>query len=361
MVGRQTPFLALVIPFILVVITEGRSGLRRSWVVALTAGLSFAVCQSALSTSVSPQLVDMLAALIATACTMTVLRLRRASLHAPAPAGAVPVTATGPATSGVAVASADPAATVTADSVTERARAFAPYVLVMLVVAAAQLPALQSLWDATTTKFSWPGLHVLANSGKAVTATNASFTWLNNPGSLALIAGVLCAPVLGLGPVRAGVTYLKTLHQLRWAIFTVCCVVGLSYVMNLSGQTITLGVWLAGAGVLFPFVSPLIGWLGTALTGSDTSTNTLFGTLQVTTAHSTGLSATLLAAANSSGGVMGKAISPQNLTIAAVAVGMAGNESILFRRVVGWTALLAGLLALLVFLQSTPVLSWLVP
>jgi lactate permease len=141
----------------------------------------------------------------------------------------------------------------------------------------------------------------------------------------------------------------------------VCCVVGVAYVMNLSGQIVTLGIWAANAGPAFAPVSPILGWFATALTGSDTSANALFGMLQLTTAHHTGLSDILLTAANTSGGVVGKAISPQNLAVGAVAVGMIGREGVLFRRVFGWTVLMIVVLSLLVYLQSTPILSWMVP
>jgi lactate permease len=138
-------------------------------------------------------------------------------------------------------------------------------------------------------------------------------------------------------------------------------VVGVAYVMNLSGQIVTLGIWAAKAGPAFAPVSPILGWFATALTGSDTSANALFGMLQLTTAHHTGLSEILLTAANTSGGVVGKAISPQNLAVGAVAVGMMGKEGVLFRRVAGWTVLMIAALSLLVYLQSTPVLGWMVP
>jgi lactate permease len=123
--------------------------------------------------------------------------------------------------------------------------------------------------------------------------------------------------------------------------------------MNLSGQTITLGQWAAGAGGFFAFLSSILGWLGVAVSGSDTSSNSLFGLLQVTAAHQTGLSPTLLAAADSSGGVLGKMISPQNLTIGASAVGMAGQEGELFRRVLGWSLLFLLVMCVLVYLQTT--------
>ena len=131
--------------------------------------------------------------------------------------------------------------------------------------------------------------------------------------------------------------------------------------MNLSGQTITLGLWVAGAGAFFAFLSPMVGWFGTAVTGSDTSANSLFGGLQVAAAHHAHRSATLLAAANSSGGVMAKMVSPQNLAIGAAAVGLTGKEGDIFRKVIGVSILLVLIMAVLVWLQSTGVLSWMVP
>jgi lactate permease len=131
--------------------------------------------------------------------------------------------------------------------------------------------------------------------------------------------------------------------------------------MNGSGQTTSLGVWLAGAGSFFVLLSPLLGWIGVAVTGSDTSSNALFGALQVQTAAEAGLDPVLMAAANSSGGVLGKMVSPQNLAIAAAAVGMAGREGDIFRKVLGWSLVLLVLMAVIVVLQSTPVLDWMVP
>lgn len=134
----------------------------------------------------------------------------------------------------------------------------------------------------------------------------------------------------------------------------------LAYVMNFSGQTVTLGLALAATGAVFAFLSPVVGWIGVAVTGSDTSANSLFGLLQTTAATQTGISPYLLGAANTSGGVLGKMISPQNLAIAAAVVGMEHKESALFRKVIWWSlGLLLGM-CVLVYLQSTPVLGWMV-
>ena len=164
--------------------------------------------------------------------------------------------------------------------------------------------------------------------------------------------------VLRVRPGAGAQDLRPTLAQIKWALVTVCAVLAVAYVMNLSGQTITLGTWAAGAGGFFAFLSPLIGWFGTAVTGSDTSTNSLFGALQVAAAHKSGLSPTLLAAANSSGGVLAKMVSPQNLAIGAAAVGLAGHEGDIFRRVIGWSIVLVLLMAVIVLLQSGRCRGW---
>ena len=154
--------------------------------------------------------------------------------------------------------------------------------------------------------------------------------------------------------------FFASAFKLRWAFLTVSAVLGLAYVMNLSGQTITIGTWIAGTGAAFAFLSPILGWLGTAVTGSDTSANALFATLQQTAAQQAGLDPTLLVAANTSGGVVGKMISPQNLTIAATSVGIVGREADLFRKTVLWSIGMLAMLCVLVYLQST-VLAWMLP
>jgi lactate permease len=168
-------------------------------------------------------------------------------------------------------------------------------------------------------------------------------------------------PLLRMGVGRAARVWLHTVFELRWAIVTVAAVLALAYVMNLSGETITIGQWLAGAGGFFAFLSALLGWFGVAVTGSDTSSNALFGALQVSAAQKADLSPTLMAAANSSGGVLGKMISPQNLAIGAAAVGLAGREGDLFRKVFGWSIVLVLLMCVIVYLQSTSLLSWMIP
>lgn len=149
--------------------------------------------------------------------------------------------------------------------------------------------------------------------------------------------------------------------ELRWAILTVASVLALAYVMNASAQTTAIGMLIAGAGGAPAFLSAVLGWFAVAVTGSDTSANALFGSLQVTAANGAGLPPDLLAAANSSGGVLGKMLSPQNLTIAAVAVRMEGEEGTLLRKVIGWSVGMLVVLAVIIALQATPVLGWMLP
>jgi lactate permease len=240
-------------------------------------------------------------------------------------------------------------------------KAYAPYAIIIAVFVVCQITAVKKLLDKATIKFHWPGLDVVSPKGKPVTLTEFTLNLLTTPGTQMLIAGVLTAIALRLSAPRALKAYGTTLHQLRWAILTVMAVLALAFVMNLSGQTITLGTWMAAAGGAFALLSPILGWLGVAVTGSDTSANSLFGALQVTAANQAGLSDILMAASNSSGGVLGKMVSPQNLAIAAAAVGMNGKEGDIFRRVVVWSLLFLLMMCALSALQASPVLSWMVP
>jgi lactate permease len=241
-------------------------------------------------------------------------------------------------------------------------RAYAPYLIIIAVFAIAQIPAIKDALAEKpwTTTFQWPGLDVVTPDGEPLTSLTFNFNWLPAAGTLLLISGLITMVVLRVSPGRALRVFVETLDQLKWAILTVASVLALAYVMNQSGQTTTLGLWAAGAGGFFAFLSPIIGWLGVAVTGSDTSSNSLFGQLQVAAAKDAGIDQVLMAAANSSGGVLGKMISPQNLAIGAAAVGLGGREGDLFRRVVGWSLLLLLIMCILVYLQSTSLLSWMV-
>ena len=243
------------------------------------------------------------------------------------------------------------------------AKAYAPYAVIIAIFSIANITAVKEFLAEKpfTFEFDWPGLEVLNAAGEPVSSTVFNFNWLPAAGTLMIFAGVITAVILKVSPAKALKAYADTYVELKSAIMTVMAVLALAFVMNLSGQTTSLGLWLAGAGGAFAILSPILGWLGVAVTGSDTSSNALFGALQVQTAREAGLDPVLMAAANSSGGVLGKMISPQNLAIAAAAVAMAGREGDLFRKVIGWSLALLVLMCVIVGLQATPVLGWMVP
>jgi lactate permease len=368
MVGRQTPFLALVVPLILIGMVDGRRGIRQAWPVAVVGGLTFAVGQFACSNFISVELTDIVASLLSTAAIVAFLRVWSPGEPLLAEDAAPTGRFQRPAAAGASVH--DPVMEkevarrddTKKDSKLDVLRAYSPYLIIIAVFSIAQIPAVkdalaESPW---TTTFQWPGLDVRTPDGEAVSSLTFNLNWLPAAGTLMLISGLLTMAAIGLSPGRSLRVAGRTLDQLKWAILTVASVLALAYVMNQSGQTITLGLWAAGAGSFFAFLSPMIGWLGVAVTGSDTSSNALFGALQVTAAKDAGVSQTLLAAANSSGGVLGKMISPQNLAIGAAAVGMAGQEGDLFRKVLGWSIVLMLAMCALVYLQSTAVLDWMV-
>ena len=249
------------------------------------------------------------------------------------------------------------------DSRGDVVRAYAPYAVIIAIFSITNITAVKEALakEPWTYLFSWPGLEVLNPAGEAVATTNFTLNWLPAAGTLMIVAGAITALILRVSPATALRTYGRTYVELRSAIVTVMAVLALAYVMNLSGQTSSLAAWLAGAGGAFALISPVLGWIGVAVTGSDTSSNALFGGLQVQTASQAGLDPLLMAAANSSGGVLGKMVSPQNLAIAAAAVGMAGREGDLLRKVLLWSVVLLVVMCAIVGLQATPVLDWMVP
>jgi len=379
-VGRQTPLLAFIVPLLLVLLVDGMRGVRQTWPVALAVGVTFAVAQFLSSNYLSVELTDIIAALAGLVAAVLILRVwtprggdeAAARLHGEYQAemrDGSDVTDGGvadPSGGGVQTQTAKQALSAHSAGLT-RGRilmAFFPYLLVIVVFSLAKLwKPLSTFLAGQDVKIPWPGLdgNVLSSAGKPVTSTVYTFQWLSSPGSLLLICGFIVALVYRVPIGRALAELGATAVKLRWAFLTVALVLALAYVMNLSGQTITIGTWIAGTGAAFAFLSPILGWLGTAVTGSDTSANALFATLQQTAAQQAGLDPTLLVAANTSGGVVGKMISPQNLTIAATSVGIVGRESDLFRKTVLWSIGLLAVLCVLVFLQSTPVLGWMLP
>ena len=375
-VGHQTPILAAFVPLLLVLMAGGRRGVRETWPVALVVGLAFAVAQWISATWISVELTDIIASLFGLAAAVLFLRVWQPSgrdealavMHADRErelalvGGDANIAASGPASDFV----------VSADELEERAQgltkgrillALFPYLLVIAVFAVAKLVTpVKDLLTGTDLKIPWPGLdgEILTASGEVSGATTYTLAWLSSPGSMLLVCGLVVALVYGIGLSGWGAEVAAIAHKMRFAFLTVASMLALAYVMNLSGQTITIGTWIAGTGALFAFLSPTLGWIGTAVTGSDTSANALFATLQQSAAETAGIDPTLLVAANTSGGVVGKMISPQNLTIAATAVGLIGRESDILRKVLPWSVGLIIAMCILVGLQST-VLAWMLP
>jgi lactate permease len=382
-VGRQTPVLAVFVPLILVAMVDGRRGLRQTWPVAVVCGFSFAAAQFVSSNYISVEMTDIIASLVAVGVTILFLRiwhpaggeealrdLRRAAETETGGGGEAGSTrsrgvGTGTGGGGTAVASPEVSVARTGQLTGGRiAMALAPYVIIIGVFAVARLVGpVNDFLTSTDIKIGWPGLdgNVLSSAGKPVSTTVYSFQWLSSPGSLLLICGIVVALIYRIGPGAAAREYYRTAYKLRWAFLTVASVLALAYVMNLSGQTLTIGNWIAATGAFFAFLSPVLGWIGTAVTGSDTSANALFATLQQAAAQRAGLDPTLLVSANTAGGVVGKMISPQNLTIAATAAGIMGREGDLFRHVIRWSIGMLLFMCVLVYLQSTPVLGWMLP
>ncbi len=348
-VGRQLPFFSVLIPAYLVVLLAGWRLMLGVLPAVLTAGVSFALVQLAVSNLVGPELTDILAALACLGALAVLLRFwQPREVYRGAERGA-PAAETG----------SDPPARV--------ARAYAMYAILVAVVLGGQLaaPWLKKVaWET-----AWPASYALVDGKpqplvvrEPPIVERASpyplryrLELLSSSGTL-VFAGALCAflamTAAGL-PSRAFLTTLaRTLAQLRLPIATIALILSIATVMNYSGMTSSLALALAATGVLFPFFSAVIGMLGVFVTGSDTASNSLFGPLQATTARISGIDPLLAAATNSSGGVMGKMISPQNLSVGAAGVGAVGREGEILRRVLGHSLLLTGLVGLLAMLQA---------
>lgn len=392
MAGRQTPFIALIVPLLLVFIVDGRRGVKQTWPVALVAGAAFGLAQFVTSNYFAVELTDVVAAVVTVAAVLLMLKVwqpkETVGMGGAVEAAAVPAVVSaggtggssaqegtaqeGTAQEGTTAARGSGGSALPADPAipTDNSRpeprqiwmAIAPYLIIIAVFSVAQIPAVKAwLTQVGSVTFAWPGLDITDSAGKPVAATKFKLDHLKATGTLLLFSGLLTMLLYKISASQGLRIYRDTVVQLRWTIVTVTAVLGLSFVMNLSGQTTTLGFALASAGGFFALLSPLIGWIGVALTGSDTSSNSLFGQMQATAAEQTGLSPVLMAASNSSAGVMGKMLSLQNLAVASAAVGLDGAEGTLFRKLIGWSLGLLALITVLIFLQSTPVLGWMVP
>jgi lactate permease len=341
MVGRQLPFFSLIIPFWLVAALSGWRGLLGVWPACLVTGLSFALVQFLVSNFHGPWLVDTASALASMGALLLLLRFWR-----PAETWRLP----GEAEATTAGARPDGGKVF---------RAWAPWLILTVIVFIWALPATKAkLAGHLEWKFPIPTLHlgVLKAPPLALKETAEAAVYTFNPlaatGTAPLLAAVIAGVLLGLGPVALGRLYLRTIWRLRLSLLTIATMLSLAFASRYAGMDATLGLAFASTGALFPFFSPILGWLGVALTGSDTASNVLFGNLQQVSAQQVGISPVLAAAANSTGGVMGKMVDAQSIVVAGVATGQNGEEGKILRSVFWHSLALAALVGFLVAAQA---------
>lgn len=339
MVGRQLPIFSLIVPFWLVAAHVGWRGMLGVWPACFVTGASFGVMQFVMSNYHGPWLVDIVSAVVAMTALVLFMKVWKPKTENENPTKEQ------------------------AGSLSHGAwKAWLPWVFLTAFVFAWGMPAVKNgLNDVFNPVIEVPLLHqavervppvvVHAELEKAVFKFNA----LSATGTAAMLAGVLAGFCLGLGPVRIVKLYAMTIWKLRVPLLTISLMLALGYVTRYSGTDTTMGLMMTGTGALFPFFSPIIGWLGVALTGSDTSSNVLFGNLQQVTANQLDLSPIHMAASNSSGGVMGKMIDAQSIVVAAVATGGhpdSPDAGTVLRSVFWHSVALALLMGVLVMVQA---------
>jgi lactate permease len=358
MIGRQLPFLAMLLPFYVMAIYGGMRSVRALWPALLVAGGSFAAAQFVSSNYLDYALTDVLSSLAALAATLAFLRV-----WAPAPdpeftMRAVPVAPRAVGADVVRGPTGDPSQARTKGTVPGW-QGWLPWIVVSVVVI---LWTHLKIFTIGQQAIPWPGLHNQA----LITLYNDkpyAAIWTFQPlatGTAILLSAVITAALVGVGPGRFVECIGQTWRQSRIAIFTVALIVGLAYLMNYSGLNYTLGLGVASVGIFFPLLSPFLGWVAVFLSGSDTSGNALFGNLQVVAANQLGLNPVLIAATNSSGGVMGKMISPQNIATGVSVTALKGQEGVVFARTFKHSIALTIVLGLLVVLQQY-VVPWMIP
>ena len=351
--GRITPLFLCWIPVLLLGILDGKRGMKQAWPAALAAGVTMGLGHILAANFLSYELTAVFASLLSFASVTLLLRAWRPRT----PEEQLSETSS-EKLSGSRVA-----------------LGLLPYWLVVVIFAVAKLWTagidVPKALESTDVTFGWPGLdgQLIDAKGQAVKATQFTFSWLSSPGTMLLLTGLIVALVYGKSssggkyPFSFGkgmTTLWKTVADLKLAILTIAVVMALAYVMNFSGQTVAIGTWLAAAGGAFAFLSSILGWVGTAVTGSATSAGALFANLQSTAGAKAGISTQLLLAANEIGGGIGKIVSPQNLAIAATAIKEPGSESTLLRKAAPYSIAFIALLGMIVVLASSGTLGFLI-
>ena len=352
MVGRQLPFFSLIVPFWLIWTFAGRRGMLEIWPAILVCGVSFAVPQFLISNFINPWIVDIGASLISMACLILFLQVWRPKELWLSPA-------LRSHDDSAATMEQKPPAKVTEPTRQQVWWALMPWIIVCVILLVWGTDLFKAFVNpATTLTYQVPNLHGLINKVPPVVTKPTpegaafAFTWLSYTGSGMLIAAIISGLFLGFSPVQLVKSYGATIKVCAYSLVTISAMLAIGTLTRLSGIDATLGLAFAGAGVLYPFFGTLLGWLGVALTGSDTASNILFGNLQRITAEQLGLSPILMSAANSSGGVMGKMIDAQSIVVASTATNWFGHEGTILRFVFWHSIALACLVGILVMLQA---------
>ncbi|MDO4241293.1 MAG: L-lactate permease [Microbacteriaceae bacterium] len=354
-VGHQTPFVAFFVPFILLWVLDGFKGLKDAWLPAAIIGASFGAAQWWAAVHFTYQLTDVVACIVSLGAAVIFLQFWK-------PRG---------------IEGVRERYGITEPEVKEELTAarvwmsLLPYVVVVAVFAIANLgKEIPAALKSTTIKIDLP----LLKERLTEKSTHFVFSWLDNPGTYLLISGLIVTVIymifnekgryaLTFGGVLSDLP--ATAYKMRWTAVTIAAVLAIASVMGFSGQTVAIGKYVSTLGAIYALLAPVLGWVGVAVTGSDTSANALFSKLQVTAAEQlqhagvSGATPELLLAANTTGGVVGKMVSPQSLAIAATSVNLEGKESDIFKAVLPWSFILLGAICAIVFLQSN-VLSWMV-
>ncbi|WP_144174974.1 lactate permease LctP family transporter [Pseudomonas sp. Kh13] len=353
MTGRQLPLLSLFVPFWLVFMMDGLRGVKETWPAALVAGLSFAVTQYFTSNFIGPELPDItsaLASLIALTLFLKVWQPKRSFAEAKGSVGAAVVQPSGSQPSPY--------------SFGEIFKAWSPFLILTVLVTIWTLKPFKAAFAPGGAMYNFvfnfaiPHLDQLVIKSAPIvaapTAMPAVFKLdpISATGTAIFLSALISMAVLKVNFKTGLTTFKETFWELRWPILSIGMVLAFAFVTNYSGMSSTMALVLAGTGAAFPFFSPFLGWLGVFLTGSDTSSNALFSSLQATTAHQIGVNDTLLVAANTSGGVTGKMISPQSIAVACAATGLVGKESDLFRFTVKHSLFFATIVGLITLIQA---------
>jgi lactate permease len=346
MVGRTLPALSLFVPFYLVFLM---SGLKRSMEVfpaILTTGLSFAFFQWFSSNYMGPMLPDVISSLASIICLMVLLKFWKPKSIWRFKDEPAPTLKTGMIYSNGQII-----------------KAWSPFIILTIMIIAWGLqPVKDALNSLGFIKLDISGLHnvIISGDGGNLLPQTYKFNYLSASGTAIIISAIISIPIFGIRPGDAIKLFFSTLNQLKFPAVTIASILGFAYITNNSGMSISMAKALASTGILFPFFAPLLGWLGVFITGSDTSSNALFGKLQHTTASTLGVDPVVTVAANATGGVTGKMISPQSIAIGAAAVGLVGKESELFRFTVKHSLIML-LIICLITLSQAYLIKWIIP